>query len=168
MGQSVLAQTDYFREWLICGSFPNGDMSTRLTTDYLDGESKVVPVGGSMSKGKRWVLYRSAQKQMDFLDPILGLEPKEHCVVYACVFVHSPKQSRMKLLVGSDDGIVVWVNGTKVHSHDVLREVSLDNDEIPVTLHEGWNTLLFKVANNEGGFGLAARFGDGEGRTLMS
>jgi len=161
--QFASAQTDYFRDWLVCGSFANDSSAIRLTQDYLDGESQIQPSGGEITKGKMWVVYHSPQRHLNLLNSTLGYHPNERCVAYTCVYVYSPKQQTVRLLLGSDDGIAVWCNGVKVHQLDVVRGITLDSDEITVALNTGWNTLLFKVANNEGGWDIAARFGSGEG-----
>ncbi len=168
IAQYVFPQTDYFRDWLVCGPFANDSSGTRLTQDYLGGESQIRPSGGEITRGKTWVVYHSPQKDLNLLNPTLGYQPDERCVAYTCVYVYSPQQQSAKLLVGSDDGIVVWCNGIKVHQLDVIRGVTLDSDEISVTLNAGWNALLFKVANNEGGWGVAVRFGTGDGLKVQT
>ena len=54
--------------------------------------------------------------------------------------------------IGSDDGVKVWLNGTVVHDNNVFRGHTRAEDEVPVTLNEGDNTLMLKVVQGGGGW----------------
>jgi alpha-mannosidase len=168
VSQMLDAQTEYIRDWLLCGSFGNDDSKTRLTQDYLNGEATIHPSGAEVMGEKTWVVYHSRRSHLNFLDDMLGFRPSEKCVVYCCVYVYSPKDQPASLAVGSDDGIVVWCNGAKVHQLDVVRGLTIDSDEVSLVLNSGWNTLLTKVANGEGAWGLSARFKTGENLTVQT
>ncbi len=162
LASQCLAQTSYIKDWLVIGTFPNPEAASRLSNDYLQGEASVVPRGGELSQGHRWMIFHSPLDYLNLRSGELSFNPVENCVAYAAFFVQSPAVQSVHLLVGSDDAVAVWCNGTRVHFHEVHRGIQLDNDTIPATLREGWNTLLFKVANADGGYALSARFGDGK------
>jgi alpha-mannosidase len=165
------SQTSYIKDWLILGSFSNADASTRLSRDYLGGESSIVPRGGEVVKGQQWMLFHSSADILDFVGSdksTFGFSDYEECVVYTACFVQSPKDQTARLLVGSDDGVAVWCNGERKHFNDANRGVVPDNDTILVSLKNGWNTVLFKVANELGGFGLCARFADSDGLIVQA
>lgn len=65
----------------------------------------------------------------------------------------------IELSLGSDDSIVVWLNGKKVHENKVLRGVAPDQEKVKVDLKTGENQLLFKIANGSGGYGFYFRTG---------
>ncbi len=71
------------------------------------------------------------------------------------------------MLLGSDDGVQVWINGSLVHERDVQRALVPDDDRVTVRLRAGANSLLFKVHNQGGPAALAVRFRDPDG-TLRS
>jgi formylglycine-generating enzyme required for sulfatase activity len=54
---------------------------------------------------------------------------------------------------GSDDGLVVWLNGKKLISNKVPRGVSPNQDKAPLELVKGDNHLLIKIWNQQGGCG---------------
>jgi len=164
----AFAQTDYVRDWLILGSFPHADATTRLFFDFLGGEATVKPRGGETIAGRAWLLYHSPREFIDFRWSDLPFSARERCAVYAALFVQSPREQKVRLMVGSDDGITIWCNGQTVHQNDVYRGVVLDNDTVLVALKSGWNTILMKVVNGDGGYGLSARFADGEGLVLSA
>lgn len=164
----AFSQTEYVRDWLILGTFPNADARSRLTTDYVGGESGLSPRGGELVAGHLWILFHSPREFVDFLWGDFDFAARERCVVYAAFFVQSPTLQTVRLLVGSDDAIAVWCNGRNVHVADVVRGLVADNDTVTVQLNAGWNTIILKIANNEGGYGGSARFADGVGLVLTA
>jgi len=164
----AISQTGYVKDWLILGTFPNSEASTRLSKDYIGGEESLSPRGGEVVEGHQWVLYHLSEDVVDFLSSEFEFGEREHCVVYAAFFVQSPSRQTVRLLVGSDDGIAVWCNGKRSHFADVNRALVVDNDTISLDLVAGWNTVVLKVANAEGGFGASARFADGKDLTLSA
>src|SRR5512132_2410770 len=161
LASQCIAQTSHIKDWLVLGTFPNPDAAQRLSQDYLQGEASVAPRGGEFFQGRRWVLYHAPIDYLNLRSPDLAFQPVENCAAYAAIFVQSPDEQPVHLLVGSDDAVAVWCNGNRVHFLEVHRGIQLDNDTVATILHKGWNTILFKVANADGGFALSARFGDG-------
>ena len=72
----------------------------------------------------------------------------------------SPSDRTARMLVGSDDGVRIWVNGEIVHSNPVFRGAAPDQDDVPVSLRKGWNKVLVKVLQGGGGWGFYLRFAD--------
>jgi len=62
--------------------------------------------------------------------------------------------------VRSDDGVRVWCNGSLAWSHAIHRPITPDADRFDITLHPGWNLLLVKVRNDDGGYSLSVRVCD--------
>jgi HEAT repeat protein len=54
------------------------------------------------------------------------------------------------LELGSDDGVMVWLNGRQIHSKDVVRGCRPGDDKVEITLQEGVNSLLVKVVQRAG------------------
>jgi hypothetical protein len=82
---------------------------------------------------------------------------------YLLVFVHSPVARTARALLGSDDGVRVWANGALVWSHALHRPLAPDQDTFDVPLQQGWNRLLLKVKNDDGGYGVMLRLADPDG-----
>ncbi len=89
-------------------------------------------------------------------------------VVYLQSEIFSEKSQEALLLLGSDDGVVVWLNGQLVHAKNIGRGASPDQDTVRINLKEGWNNFLLKVINGSGGWGLFARITDFEFRLLKN
>ncbi len=60
-------------------------------------------------------------------------------------------------MVGSDDGIKIWLNGKVVLAHNTMRPFVKDQDQVEVKLVKGENRLLLKVTQNNQGWGVAVR-----------
>ena len=82
--------------------------------------------------------------------------PGDHRAGYLWTRVYSPKTQPVRLDIGSDDGVKVWLNGKVVHSNNALRGLEPGADKIDIALNEGWNTLLLKVTNNDGAWSACA------------
>jgi hypothetical protein len=87
----------------------------------------------------------------------------DQTLAYLFVFVHAPAARTARALLGSDDGARVWCNGALCWSHAVHRSLTRDADAFDVPLKAGWNRLLVKVKNDDGGFGLCLRLSDPDG-----
>lgn len=135
-------------------------------------QEKKIDLKGTM-KGKgnatvKWVLKEAELREnnlarIDFKAHIQN--PNDTCV-YALIHVQAPSPMNCKLMVGSDDGVKVWVNGQNVHTLDRNRAVKVDEDQIPIKLNEGWNRLLFKVRNRDGGYELVMRLATNDGKPI--
>jgi hypothetical protein len=84
-------------------------------------------------------------------------------LIYGLAYVHSPDDRSSHILLGSDDGVRVWLNDELVHSNPAYRGQSVDQDKVKVSLHKGWNKLLVKVLQGAGGWGFSLRFADPDG-----
>jgi len=100
-------------------------------------------------------------------DGVLNLlphfKPNTNVVAYALAIVEAPKDMTTELLIGSDDGVKVWLNGELVHSNHAHRGLTIDQDKAQVKLRQGTNLLLVKVENGGGDWSLAVRVRDPDG-----
>lgn len=80
--------------------------------------------------------------------------------------VWSDRQQKVRLELGSDDGIKVWLNGQMVHANNATRPASPGQDKVEVTLNQGWNRLLLKLTQSGGEWAFCARFRRPDGGKL--
>lgn len=71
--------------------------------------------------------------------------------------IDAPSARDMRVGLGSDDGLRVWVNGKLVHDNPAARGVVVDQDMVDLPLRAGRNEVLLKVVNYGGAFGFAFR-----------
>ncbi len=170
------APTGFLRDWLVLGPIPTGTdlrtpedhaanraaMKALLDRAYLPDEATVDPrEGAQVTVGGKSYTWRRVRLDGDALDfhALFGGETR-NAVAFAVAEVPAERAVRnATLLLGSDDGARVWLNGRPVHSADRIRGVNVDEDEVPgVSLRPGRNLLVVKVGQGMGGWGLAARF----------
>jgi len=68
--------------------------------------------------------------------------------------------------IGSDDGVVVWLNGERVHQNNAARPVTVDEDKVTVTLREGTNRIVLKVLQGGGQWGYTVRVMTSDGTPI--
>ena len=97
------------------------------------------------------------------LGPLVG---GNHCIMYIRTRVHSPKSRPVKLEIGTDDGIKLWINGKLVHANNAVRGLTPRQDKATATLREGWNEFLAKITQHTVGCGACIRILTADGAPL--
>ena len=94
------------------------------------------------------------------------MEPRNAVFAYAFarIFVEEPVEAR--LVMGSDDGLRIWLNDAVVHTAFETRGWEADSDKVDVTLAKGWNRLLVKCCDGKGKWGFSVRITDREDEPL--
>jgi hypothetical protein len=79
--------------------------------------------------------------------------------VYALTVLDSQEDQNAELLLGSDDGFAVWLNGETIGANlGIGRWAQPDSDRFPVRLKKGRNVLLVKITQMSGEWGFCVRF----------
>jgi hypothetical protein len=152
----------FIREWNLAGPFNAADMDD-LPTVYPP-ETEAAPA--KSYKGKNgatvgWRTLKAGDTGYVRLDNLI--RPNEQAIVYGLAYVFSPDDREAALLLGSDDGVRVWINGGLVHTNPTYRAAEPDLDRVAVRLKKGWNKVLVKVLQGAGGWGFYVRIADPEG-----
>lgn len=74
-------------------------------------------------------------------------------VSYVYREVESPIDQEATVLLGTDEAARLWVNGVAVHSTILKRSPAPEQDQVPIRLKKGKNTILLKLVNTDGGHG---------------
>ncbi len=157
----------FISDWYIIGPFdnPRGIEDTQgLAVEYPP--EKEIDLGATYpaKAGRQAAWQRVRASESGYVDFAGLLSPNEYAVAYGMSYVYSPDDRRVTLLVGSDDGVRVWVNGQRVLEHLVKRPARPDQDRVDVLLNSGWNRLLIKVEQGVGGWGFYARIPNLDGK----
>ena len=152
----------FVRDWNLVGPFQAADMDD-LATVYPP-ETEAAPA--KSYKGKdgaavRWRTFRAGESGYVRLDDLI--RPNEQAIVYGLAYVFSPADGPATLLLGSDDGVRVWINDALVHTNPTYRAAEPDLDRVTVPLKKGWNKVLIKDLQGAGGWGFYVRFADPDG-----
>ena len=148
----------FIKAWLVLGPFFPED----LETDFLastNGEAAANPKPGdtvTTADGKTltWRVYRTERKMVNLLHAVGN---HREAVCYAFCLLESDEDGAGEILVGSDDGVVIFLNGQRVHTQPVRRSVVVDKDKVAVSLRRGKNRCLMKVSNGFQNWALTTR-----------
>lgn len=91
---------------------------------------------------------------------------RNHAAAYVKTRVWSPTAQKVRLELGSDDAIKVWLNGRKVHEAYQHRGLSPRQDRVETDLKQGFNDLLLKVVDHEGGWQFCCRIRKPDGSAI--
>jgi len=108
---------------------------------------------------------RSRNKPPWILDLTQSLGGNQ-CLGYARTWVHSQSARKVRLEMGVDDGIKVWLNGKVVHRNNSAGAAVAGEEKVEVELKEGWNALLLKIIQHTGPWEFCARFRTLDGKEL--
>jgi hypothetical protein len=137
------------------GEFHKDVKPDRVFKDNLVDVSKL-----EYPSAKTWTLVKGNGS----LSLAEGLGAVDNALGFAHVYVYSVKDAAVNLWYGSDDGARVCVNKQVVSTSEGVRPCIPDFIKIKdVTLHKGWNSILFEVSQFAGGWAVMARIVDDNG-----
>jgi hypothetical protein len=97
-----------------------------------------------------------------------GAVQVENAAVYLRTTLVAEREAKVALELASDDGVVVWLGGRKVHSNPALRPLSQAADRIEVQVPAGKSDLLVKVVNGPGAGGYRLALASEAGRRVAA
>jgi len=147
---AVVSTPAPIRAWLITRPLPTDTGAARVTRDYLGGETAVFP-----DSDATWHPVTADPAGLVDLNAVPG-GGANRAAVYAFTYLQSARDETRTLILTSDDDVEAWLNGQLIHRHITARGVDDERDSVTVRLAGGWNTLLLKVVNRQGGFGYGA------------
>jgi WD40 repeat protein len=134
--------------WQVVGPFAAGAEEAGLGQAFPPEERVDLKAEYAGKTGPvRWSATTANDKQF------VSLPAEGQVVSYAFVEIESPRDQQGLVLLGSDDGAKVWVNGKLAYTIAVQRAAFAESDVFPVTLSAGRNAVLLKVSNGVGGSG---------------
>lgn len=160
----------YFREWMMSGPIAAAGNPSDLDVDFLEamgGEENARPqiTQEFDFNGETYRWHRFASPLFAVVDLASHYERNEDAVIYAHATIESPDERRVRAVVGSNDGVEVFVNGRLVHSNPVVRTLQIDEDELWLPLQEGRNHLLLKISQGSNEWAFSFRLPDEEIRS---
>ena len=155
--QGVINEMDKYRgyvsSWLVAGPYTKGSAF----------ETAFAPEKPS-AKGVAWnLLSKGVGPQMIDLSKTF---PGDGRAVYAKTNVFSPVDQDVRLEMGSDDGIKVWIAAKLVHAKDASRPCQPGEDKAKARLKKGWNPVLVKIAQKGGDYAFSVRVCKPDGAAL--
>ncbi len=151
---------NFLRSWQVIGPFDNpGDWLSRTGLTAVYPPEREInfkkTYAGKEKKDVKWVACTGGED--GFVDFNSALKPYELAVAYAASYLYSPRDQKVNVYLGTDDGVRMWVNDKLVRDSLILRGADPDQDTVIVSLRKGWNKMLLKIENNLGGWGFFCR-----------
>ncbi|HUM78347.1 MAG TPA: DUF2961 domain-containing protein [Candidatus Saccharicenans sp.] len=154
-------------DWNIIGPFEAKDMSYLATPFPPETEVNLnESYPGKNNQPIGWQTIKARTSGYVALNELL--QPNEQALAYGLTYLYSPEERQATLLLGSDDGVKLWVNDLLVHTNPAYRGAYPDQDRVSVNLKAGWNKILIKVLQGAGGWGFYLRIPDPKGEYRWS
>ena len=151
----------FVKKYMVLGPIPKADANkagSLITSETpLNLNQTYTGIDG---KTIRWREAKTRPSGMLDLRTNIGMNTD--VVGYAVTYVYAPKAMDTVLLLGSDETVKVWLNGTEVHRKRVYRRITPDADTISCDLKAGWNEVLCSVEQNSWTWALYLRFTDAD------
>jgi putative membrane-bound dehydrogenase-like protein len=131
--------------WRLIGPFPND-----AKVYPPEREQKFDAVYDGARAHAKWRAEKADPGKHGDVNLARLYDPSTDVVAYGYAEIDSASARSAQLLVGSDDSIVIWLNGKKVFEHLEDRGWAFDQDKVAVQLDKGKNRLLIKCGNHGG------------------
>jgi hypothetical protein len=139
-------------KWLLLGPFQFAETAFEGDQQSKAIEHPFVPDEGALDgtqqppEGAKWKPRHFRDGNIAGMVDLDGFfNTPEHAAAYAVTWIESPKDMEVRMLVGSDDYIKVWINGEHVHTYATKRRNARpDQDAVTVTLKKGLNRVVVK------------------------
>lgn len=130
--------------WHIAGPFPG-------TLDQEFGPDKGIDLQANYGPVKWRTVKPDAKGYVDL--QAFHAPANTNIVSFLYAEIESPADQDGRILLGTDDGAKLWVNGELLITTTAGRAAVPEQDSAPVKLKKGRNTLLLKIANGNGPHG---------------
>jgi HEAT repeat protein len=159
--EQVRARVEYLTDWQVSGPYRQAGKDYEALFDIA------FPPEGHQSNGAVWkALPASTDPKRPWAMDLLKSLGGEQCVAYARTWVRCEQEQPAVLELGSDDGVKVWVNEKQIYAQNVARALQPGSDKVKVSLNRGWNTIVFKITQNNQGWEFCARLLKPDGSPL--
>ena len=130
-------------------------------------------IEGDTVGDKVWTLGKISKRGGNNINELvnttgLGTGNIDYHVAYGSLNFESPRVQNTNMFVGSGDAVKVWLNGVLVHHNPADRDADDYEENFPVTLNAGANTLLVAVYEGEGWWSGFFGFDDGTEYTVWT
>jgi poly(3-hydroxybutyrate) depolymerase len=107
-----------------------------------------------------WLVGSSGDGPIDVKSALKATE--NDTIAYAAGTLHVERAGRLYLLVGTDDGVRVLVDGRPVFTRDESRPERDDDDLVPLDLDAGDHAIVLKLHQRDASWAMHVRLVDGD------
>ncbi|HUT36303.1 MAG TPA: ThuA domain-containing protein [Planctomycetota bacterium] len=138
----------FLAHWAVAGPIPNPNKA--LFEKGAPPESEVDVAKGFAFDGKDYAWKKVMSDDDGLVDLNQALARSGNCIGYMYAEVTVEKEMEVEVRLGSDDGFVLWLNGTRLGGLDTSRGCQPGSDKFKATLKAGANKVLMKVLQGGG------------------
>ncbi len=143
---------NFISDWWIIGPFNNSNEKGLETIYPPEREFDVNKIyKGTADHNVKWNSYTN--QESGYIDFTKIFHTTENGVVYASRTFNIDEEKSMKIGVGSNDGVRMWLNGKLVLDHKVLRKAEPNQEILTLPFKKGENSVLIKIDQFGGGWG---------------
>jgi poly(3-hydroxybutyrate) depolymerase/RNase P/RNase MRP subunit p29 len=156
----------HFGAWLLLGPFESASHGSKATPlpDALAidppklVESTLAPRAGTNG----WIVAHTNAGAIDVKHALKSnpLSQKSDLIAYAAGTLHLARAQKIIMLLGSDDGVRVSIDGKNILSRDEARPQRDDDDSVVMDLAAGDHPMLLKLHQRDGAWSFRIRFVD--------
>jgi len=144
----------YITSWLGSGPYTQGhSFNTAFPPEKPD------------AVGVKWKALTKGVAPLN-INLLAAIGPGGNRAAYMKTHVYSSTDQDVRLEMGSDDGIKVWINEKVVHSNPAVRGIRPGEDKAKASLRRGWNKVLVKIAQGGGDWAFCLRIVKPDGGVL--
>jgi len=144
--------SDFISDWWLIGPFDNTNGNGLTTSFPPESEFDISKIyKGIETQEVKWKRYNN--KESGYIDLTKVFHPSENGVVYAARIFNMNKAKSMKIGVGSNDGVRMWLNGKLVLDQKVMRKAEPNQEILTLPFKKGENSVLIKIDQFGGGWG---------------
>lgn len=163
----------YFQGWLMCEAFPNPNGFANPKTDHLAGMNGIENTFPNVTEefyfnGEKYRWRRVNTPYFAKVDLSEIHQESKNVIGYAFAHIDIEEDREVRALIGSSDGVEVFLNGKQVHINYTERDFKLDEDELILPLKKGRNHLMIRVTNKEGDWAFSFQLPDSEMRSYKN
>lgn len=143
-GEAAAKPTFTANAWHHIGPFPSG-ADQRKAHDTIFPPQSEIDLAASYEDGKlKWTEQAEWADGQVHMDKLSG----NNCANYLYRTIEASESQVLALSLGSDDSIIVWVNGRKVLDKFIGRTpAAADQEKANIQLAPGTNHVLMKICN---------------------
>jgi len=142
----------YITDWQVIGPFDNKDRAG-FDTAYAP-EQEINLAGEYTGMGGAPVRWNATEPgRTGYVDFAKIMKPAEGGVAYAWREFEVKENTTLKVALGSNDGVKLWLNGELLLSSKASRVARPGDEQVTLPLRKGKSSVLVKVDQIGGGWG---------------
>jgi len=152
-------------DWLVIGPFDNEGKSGFDAVYPPETEINLDATYDGKERAVRWRRYPDGLGSA-FVELGAIFRPRIQSAAYALALIYSPVEQEAALRVGTDNAGKIWLDDALAFADEGYHPAMFDQAAAGVVLREGWNKLLVKDTQGEGGWLFCLRITAPDGSPL--